>query len=244
MCRTRFILIGAVLGVAWASSLRGFMQQLAGPTSAFTFAGTFGIIIPAGATVGALLGWAEYQRRIGHQYRLLILSPLLLGIFPLAQPGALQTLVSTGGGDGGPIGLALVAMIGGYSVSGRGPRWARVAAGIVGLASVAVTFAAPKPDPDLSVTTAHGAWFATLAASLGVCLALASSIPMLRPETKLAAEAQRSDVPARSDLTSSSRPAATGNGRPTPDRSRSSTMLHVYCTPRPRDAPASQNPDS
>ena len=171
MRRTRFILIGAVLGVAWASSLRGFMQQLAGPTSAFTFTGTFGIIIPAGTTVGALLGWAEYRRRIGHQYRLLILSPLLLGIFPLAQPGALQALVSTGGGDGGPVGLALLAIIGGYSVSGRGPRWARMVAGLVGLASVAATFAAPKPS-DLSITTAHGAWFATLAASLGVCVAL------------------------------------------------------------------------
>ena len=94
-------------------------------------------------------------------------------------------------------------MIGGYSVSGRGPRWARMVAGIVGLASVAVTFAAPKPS-DLSITTARGAWFATLAASLGGCLALASSIPMLRPEPELAAEARRSDVPARSDLTSSS----------------------------------------
>ncbi len=204
MRRVRFMLIGAVLGVAWASSLRGFMQQLAGPTSTFTFTGTFGIIIPAGTAVGALLGWAEYQRRIGHQYRLLIFSPLLLGLFPLAQPGALQTLVTTGGGDGGPVGLALLAMIGGYSVSGRGPRSARIVAGIIGLASVAVTFAAPKPDPDLSVATAHGAWFATLAASLFVCLALASSIPMLRPETKLNMEAQLSDVPVRSDLTSSS----------------------------------------
>jgi drug/metabolite transporter (DMT)-like permease len=95
-------------------------------------------------------------------------------------------------------------MIGGYSVSGRGPRWARIIAAIIGLASVAVTFAAPKPDPDLSVTTAHGAWFATLAASLGVCLALASSIPMLRPETRLDVEAQPTDVAVRSDLTSSS----------------------------------------
>jgi thioredoxin reductase (NADPH) len=68
MRHIRFILIGAVHRVAWASSLRAFMQQLGGPTSAFTFTGTFGIIIPAGTTVGALLGWAEYQRHTGHQY--------------------------------------------------------------------------------------------------------------------------------------------------------------------------------
>jgi hypothetical protein len=135
--RIRFILTGAVLGVAWSSSLRGFMQQVAGPDSEFTFAGTFGIILLAGATTGALLGWAEYQRRAGHQYRLLIAAPLVIGIAPLVQPGALRTLLTTGGGLA-PAGLALLAMIGGYSVSGRGPRWARIAAGLVALADVLV----------------------------------------------------------------------------------------------------------
>jgi hypothetical protein len=177
--RIRFILIGAVLGVAWASSLRGFMQQVAGPDSEFTFAGTFGIILPAGATTGALLGWAEYQRRAGHQYRLLTAAPLVIGIAPLVQPGALRTLLTTGGGLA-PAGLALLAMIGGYSVSGRGPRWARIAAGLVALADVLVVWAAPKPFPDLSITTAQGAWFDTLASSLYVCLALAAAIPMHR----------------------------------------------------------------
>jgi hypothetical protein len=69
-------------------------------------------------------------------------------------------------------------MIGGYRVSGRGPLWARTAAGVVTLAAVAATFLAPKPSPDLSVTTAQGAWFATLGSSLFVVLALACSIPM------------------------------------------------------------------
>ena len=44
----------------------------AGPTSTFTFSGTFGIILPTGALVGALLGWAEYQRRAGRKYLALI----------------------------------------------------------------------------------------------------------------------------------------------------------------------------
>jgi hypothetical protein len=74
-------------------------------------------------------------------------------------------------------------MAGGYAVSGRGPLWTRIVAGIVNLAGIAVTFLAPKPYPDLSYTTAHGAWFDTLAASLGVTLALACSIPMRRPDT-------------------------------------------------------------
>ena len=169
--RVRFILVGAVVGIAWAASLRGFMSELAGPDSTFTFSGTFGIIIPAGVVVGALLGWAEYQRRTGLQYRLLIAAPLLIGIIPVLFTAQL---------DLGPVSLALLAMAGGYSVSGRGPLWARIVAGAA-FAIVPVTFVAPKPYPDLSATTPHGAWFATLASSLFVTLALASSIPMRRP---------------------------------------------------------------
>ena len=172
MYRIRFILTGAVFGIAWACSLRGFMQQLAGADSTFTFAGTFGVIIPAGTVVGALLGWAEYQRRVGRQHRLLILAPLLIGIIPVVFTAQL---------DMGPIGLALLGLIGGYSVSGRGWPWVRIVAGVIALAVIPITFLAPKPSPDLSVTTAHGAWFCTLAASLYACLALASSIPMHRP---------------------------------------------------------------
>ena len=56
--RIRLILLGAVIGLAWAASLRGFMMVLA-PDSMFTFTGTFGVIIPTGIIVGALLGWAE-----------------------------------------------------------------------------------------------------------------------------------------------------------------------------------------
>jgi hypothetical protein len=170
--RIRFIGIGAVIGIAWAASLRGFMQQLAGPTSTFSFGGTFGIIIPAGTATGALLGWAEYQRRIGRPYPPLIAAPLLIAIVPTVGTGQL---------DGGPIGLALGAMVGGYAVSGRGPLWARIVAAVISFAGVPATFFAPKPYPDLSFTTPHGAWFCTLASSLFVVLALACSIPMLRP---------------------------------------------------------------
>jgi len=179
MGRARFIMIGAVAGIAWAASLRGFMQELAGPGSTFTFTGTFGIIISTGTVVGALLGWAEYQHRVGHQHKLLILAPLLIGVVPDLATAAL---------DPAPIGLALLAMAGGYAISGRGPLGTRIVAGIINLAGVAVTFLAPKPSPDLATTTPHGLWFGTLGASLGAVLALACAIPMRRPE----ADRQRS----------------------------------------------------
>jgi hypothetical protein len=191
MARLRLILYGAVFGLAWAASLRGFMMALAGPDSTFSFTGTFGIIIPAGLVVGALLGWAEHQRRTGGRQRLLILAPLLVGVIPLVQPGAIQALLTTGDG-GAPISLALFAMIGGYSVSGRGPRWTRIVAGLVSLADILVVFLAPKPYPSLRATTPYGAWFATLGSSLFVVFALACSIPMRRSRLK----AQRSGIRA------------------------------------------------
>ena len=169
----RFILVGAVLGLTWAAALRGYMMQLAGPTSTFTFSGTFGIILPTGTLVGALLGWAEYQRRTGHRHPLLIGAPLLLAILPS---------LLTEGLDLAPVGLALFAMAGGYAVSGRGPLWVRSVAGLIAVGAIVAPFAAPKPDPDLSVTTPYGAWAATLASSLFVALALACSIPMRRPD--------------------------------------------------------------
>ena len=172
MSRIRLIALGAVLGLTWAASLRGFMRELAGADSLFTFTGTFGIILPAGVATGALLGWAEFQRRAGRPYRPLILAPLVIGLIPLAATG-----------DTAPLALALLAMTGGYSVSGRGPGGARVAAGLVAVAAIAVVFVAPKPVPDLAVGTPHGAWFCTLAASLYATFALACAIPMRRPDT-------------------------------------------------------------
>ena len=176
MDRIRFILVGAVIGIAWAASLRGFMMVLAGPDSTFTFGGTFGVIIPTGIVVGALLGWAEHQRRTGHQHRLLILAPLLLGVVPLILHRTASTRPHS------------PSRCSRWSAGTRCPAAARSGRGSWPAPSpsptIPVTFLAPKPYPDLSATTPHGAWFATLACSLFVTLALACSIPMRRPETR------------------------------------------------------------
>jgi hypothetical protein len=190
MGRIRLILLGAILGLMWAAGLRGYMMQLAGPTSTFTFSGTFGIILPAGTLVGALLGWAEYQRRAGHQYRLLIGAPLLLAILPSLLTAEL---------DLAPVGLALFAMVGGYAVSGRGPIWVQIVAGLIALGAIVAPFAGPKPYPDLSVTTPYGAWAATLASSLFVAFALACSIPMRIPDPSLWRAERQPKPPFQSD---------------------------------------------
>ena len=69
--------MGAVCGLAWAASLRGFMSQVAGPESAVTWWGTFGWILVPGVVTGVLLASAEYLRRTGGRrgWRWLALAP-------------------------------------------------------------------------------------------------------------------------------------------------------------------------
>jgi hypothetical protein len=64
-----FIAVGAVCGHAWASSLRGFMSQVAGAESEVSWSGTFLWILLPGVLRGGLLGWAESLRRTGGRRR-------------------------------------------------------------------------------------------------------------------------------------------------------------------------------
>ena len=169
MARLRFVLAGALLGLTWAASLRGYMMQIAGPDSTFTFSGTFGIILPSGTLTGALLGWAAYQHQAGRQYRLLIAAPLLLGVLPVAATGEPDLAAGhpgPGRDDRRLRSLRPRPALGpaGGRDSHRGRRLA--------------PFCAPGQFPDLSATTPHGAWAATLGSSLFLAFALACSVPM------------------------------------------------------------------
>jgi hypothetical protein len=175
------ITVGALFGLLWAAGLRGYMVALAGESSQFGWLGTFGALLLPGAVTGALLGWAEHLRRTGgrRHWRLLGLAPLVLAVAPLVLlPDALFALVTQGLG-GGAIAFALTGMAGGFALSGRGPRWARIACGLVLVvigAGVALSTSAVG-GPDLALTTPHGAWAALLGAGSVLTLAVASSIP-------------------------------------------------------------------
>jgi hypothetical protein len=176
----RSVVVGTLLGTAWSASMRGYMAQLAGPESQVTWLGTFGGVIVPGAVVGALLGWA-YSRR-GTAPAWLVWSPLLLAVAPLTLPGAIPTLVTTGQGTGA-IGVTLLAMLGGWSLSGRGPRWARIPAGVLAYALVPAAYLGPPMRPELDPATPYGAWVATLLSALFVLLSLTCAIPMRRVPT-------------------------------------------------------------
>lgn len=147
----RLILGGATLGLAWGAGLRGWMAVLAGEQSRYTWSGTaLGVLLPA-TLVGATLGWAEQSRRAGAQrgWRWAALSPLLFVVMPALVQEDFLTLLRSGLGTGA-IATALIGMIGGHALGGRGPRWARAAsrttiAALVLATAVAATVSDPGP---------------------------------------------------------------------------------------------------
>jgi hypothetical protein len=167
------VLVGAVCGLAWAGSLRALMAGFAGPESTFDWFGTFeGVLLP-GAVVGALLGWAAHQRR-----RWLVAAPL---VFVLFTPSVLGSVFVDGLG-GGAIAVPLFGMAGGYALAGRGPRWARWAAGAVALLPVPgwLVLAAAVGGP-LALDTPRGAWLAVLFLSLLAVLAFGCALTHRAP---------------------------------------------------------------
>jgi hypothetical protein len=162
--------------------MRGYMIQLAGPASVFSWLGTFGAVLLPGAAVGGLLGWAEHRRRrgVGRGRPWLAASPLLLAVVPLLLPGAVTALVTTGLGSGA-IGMTLLGVLGGFALSGRGRRGLRVCGGLVAFSVVPAAFLAPPMRPELDPFQPLGAWTATTFAALFLCLAVACTIPLRRP---------------------------------------------------------------
>ena len=180
------ILTGALCGLAWSASLRAYMVELAGTTSAVEWAGTFLAVLLPGAVTGGLLAWAEVLRRRGVAgRRWLSLAPLTFPVAAMSMPGALEGLLTQGLG-GGAIAIPLFAIVGGYALSGLGPLAGRLVCSVVGAAFLAaIAVASPIVGGErLALTGPRGAWVAVLVCSLLAVLAAATSIPF-RPFTAL-----------------------------------------------------------
>jgi hypothetical protein len=174
----RLAIVGAGCGLAWSCALRGWMTAIAGPESSVTWAGTFGGVLAPATVVGGLLGWAEARRRAGRPPSgWLVASPLLLGLAPLAVPGVLESLLTTGQGSGA-LGMVALGMLGGYAMSGRGGRRRRIASGVLGFAAVPAWWLAPPMTPGVDPTTPYGALVAMTFTALFVGLAAACAVPM------------------------------------------------------------------
>jgi hypothetical protein len=176
----RWVALGALCGLAWACALRSFMAEVAGRESGVEWGLTFGYILLPGAAIGAVLGWAEFLRRTGggsarHRLAyapLLFAAVLVPGLF---HPGSFLE----DGIGGGAIGVPVIAMLGGFAISGRGPVWGRALAGLWFTAGFVVWLltAVPVGGESFALDTAHGLWVSVLYESLLVTFALAASVP-------------------------------------------------------------------
>jgi hypothetical protein len=172
--------LGGICGLAWSASLRGWMVQLAGDSSSFTWTGTFLLVLLPGVLAGGLLGWAEGLRRSGGRrgWRWLALAPALFAV-AIADPKNFTALIDSGMG-GGSLGVVLIGLLGGYALAPRGPVWSRVLTGSIAVIGILGSgFVTGDVQP---IATAHGAWAAVYLPSLLVVLCVASSIPH-RPTT-------------------------------------------------------------
>jgi hypothetical protein len=113
------------------------MAQIAGSESTVDWAGPSAGSLP-GIGAGALLGWAEHLRISGGRrgWRWLALSPLLFSAILFSRP--LDMLSIFEDGWAAAIGVPLYGMLGGYALSGRGPRWARIVSGAVALTAIPI----------------------------------------------------------------------------------------------------------
>ena len=167
------MLIGAVIGLTWSAALRGWMVQLAGERSTFTWL-TLGFLLLPGAVVGALLGHAgRAHARERTPRRILVWAPVLLAAV-LLDPTMLLLLLRHGYG-GGSLMVVATALSAGYALTHRRLSLPTVLCGLVavsGLAAIAfmATLAAP-------LATARGAWVCVFGLSLMLVLCLASAVP-------------------------------------------------------------------
>lgn len=202
-----FVFLGALCGLAWACALRSFMAEVAGAESGVEWGLTFGFILLPGTLIGALLGWAEFLRRSGGRpgRQWLALSPLLFAAILFSDPMDLFGIFEDGIG-GGAIGVPVIAMLGGFALSGRGPLWGRSLTGLAfGAGLLAWLFTAVAVGGDtFALDTPHGLWVSVLYESLLVLLALAASIPHRTPVRR----------PVGSEWEARGDPAVAGRERP------------------------------
>lgn len=157
------------------------MAQIVGEDSTVNWSATVGYVLCPGVVIGLLLGWAEHLRRTGgrRHWRWLAISPVLfmavlfsegpLGVFGIFEDGL----------GGGAIGVPLYAMAGGYAISGRGPRWGRLACGVLALTSIPIWALTVESfaGADLAVTTPRGLWVAIYYYSFLALFMVAAAIP-------------------------------------------------------------------
>ena len=149
---------------------------------------------------GHIVPWLQFSPD-WRGWRSLALSPLVFAGVLLSKPTDPGGLFEDGVG-GGAIAIPLFAMAGGFALSGRGSRSARLVAGLVALAPIplwALT-ATSVGGAGLALDTARGAWVALYFWTFLALLALACAIPH-RPLDRFEPTPTRGSRDAKTRLT-------------------------------------------
>jgi len=175
------VAVGALVGLAWACALRGFMAEVAGDESGVDWGPTFGFVLLPGLVAGGLLGWSAYLRRIGDSRyrRRLALSPFLFAAVLFSDLSDPLAILEDGVGAGA-FAVPLIGLLGGYALVGRGRVVPRLFAGLVVLASMAVWLltATAVGGPSFALDTPHGLWASVLYLGLLGVLCLGAAVPL------------------------------------------------------------------
>ena len=177
--------LGAAAGFLWSATMRTYMRNLVGDDSRLNVLNTtVGIMLP-GAITGALLARSA-DLRTGDPERNLDLysaSPLVFVACTLPLPGIMRKLIETGQGSNA-IATPLLGMAGGMVLAGRGPLWARIAAGTIAAGHIPLlAVIGPKFFLTSPPTPRERMAFALNTLIYGACmaaLAAACSIPLRR----------------------------------------------------------------
>ena len=186
----RSIILGAAAGLAWSATMRIYMRNLVGDASRVNPRNTIvGIMLP-GAITGAMLAHSADLRAVDPERNLdqYSASPLVFAACTLPLPGLMRKLIETGEGSNA-IATPLFGMAGGMVLAGRGPLWARIAAGMIVAGHIPLLAAkGPKffmtspPSPRERVgfalnTLIYGACMAALAAACSIPLRRSRPVP-------------------------------------------------------------------
>ncbi len=142
---------GAVVGLAWASSMRAMMAEVAASDGGSHFSiATFIFLLPPGALLGAVVGWVLATDRVGMRPppRWLVWCPMIMCADPAAAPFMLAT-----------IGVGWVA-------GGRGTRKSRLWIGIPSVLFWIALLVMMLVIPPSMVSSLRDAWIAILLYSL------------------------------------------------------------------------------
>jgi hypothetical protein len=177
---TRYVVIGAVLGLTWAAGLRGWMAELARADLVWTFTWLpLVLLLLTGGVTGGLLGWAAYLRRTGVRAPgSLVLAPELLA--PALLDAEVADHAVTDGAGRGALLVVVTALCLGYALSWQGWWALRVACGLVGALGLAITW--QIGDTTATATTARETWVSLYGVTFVLLLGLGATLP--RPPSR------------------------------------------------------------